>query len=84
MLLVAMKEHNARTLSRMRCTLEEDGAKLMEVLSSILGKDFPATPVSKLRKVFKCLGLLVVENFSFIFHICRLYVSAAAVVTPLS
>jgi hypothetical protein len=50
MLLVAMKEHNARTLSRMRCTLEEEGAKLMEVLSGILGKDFPATPVSKIKK----------------------------------
>jgi hypothetical protein len=50
MLLVAMKEHNAHTLSRMRCTLEEEGAKLMDVLSGILGKDFLATPVSKIKK----------------------------------
>jgi hypothetical protein len=85
MLLVAMKEHNARTLSRMRCTLKEEGAKLMEVLSGILGKDFPATPVSKIKKGIQVPWFTSCRNFfPFVFHICRLYVSAAAVVTSLN
>ncbi|CAL4900109.1 unnamed protein product [Urochloa decumbens] len=36
MVLVAMKEHNARTLARVRSTLEEEGAKFMSALTGIL------------------------------------------------
>jgi hypothetical protein len=73
MLLVAMKEHNARTLSRMRCTLEEEGAKLMEVFSGILGKDFPATPVSKIKKGIQVPWFSSCRKFFhsfFIFVVC--------------
>jgi hypothetical protein len=72
MLLVAMKEHNVHTLSRMRCTLEEEGAKLMEVLSGILGKDFPATPISKIKKGIRVPWFTSCRKLfrSFFFAVC--------------